>query len=164
MRNGPAIHPDCRNYLGINPWIGLFLFSIGLCGYGYESKWTRVDDLAKSLTSGEAWTREEASRRLQVKEDILEILYAEEAGYPIYYVDSRANGSNNGSSWANAFKRIQDGIDAASNGGEGWVWVAEGSYTHQTEPRSTSSVDGYTLKGVIQVLPKVDAVRRICRE
>jgi hypothetical protein len=134
---------------------GIILLNSILSGQSYSSKWTRVDALAKSLTNGEAWTREEAARKLQVKEEIIEILYAQETGYPLYYVDSRAMGSRNGSSWQNAFTKIQDAVDAAHNGGEGWVWVAAGSYTYQTETRGWVSIDGYTLKGVIQLLPKV---------
>lgn len=124
-------------------------------GSGYESKWTRVDGLAKSLTEGEGWTPGEAARRLEVKEQIMEILYMQEAGYPIFYVDPNATGNRNGTSWANAFAHIQDGVDAAYNNGEGWVWVAQGLYTFQTEPRGSYTVDGVLLKGVIQLLPKV---------
>ena len=42
------------------------------------------------------------------------------------YVDADATGGNNGSSWADAFTDLQDGIDAAVSGIE--VWVAEGTY------------------------------------
>jgi hypothetical protein len=42
------------------------------------------------------------------------------------YVDTSANGANDGSSWADAFIDLQDGIDLAVSGVE--VWVAEGTY------------------------------------
>jgi hypothetical protein len=134
---------------------GIILFNSLLSGQSYDSKWGRVDSLAKSLTTGEVWTREEAARRLQVKDQIIQILYEQEDGYPIFYVDIGATGSGDGKSWQNAFTRIQDGIDAAYQAGEGWVWVAEGTYTSQHEPRAVTTVDGYTLRGAVQVLPRV---------
>lgn len=42
------------------------------------------------------------------------------------YVDIDATGANNGSSWADAFTNLQDGIDLAVSGVE--VWAAEGTY------------------------------------
>ncbi|MBN2105441.1 T9SS type A sorting domain-containing protein [bacterium] len=138
-------------------WLIIGLFTALLFGQilGYESKWDRVDALARSLTQGEAWNSQEAARRLQVKEDILAILYAQEPDYPIYYVDEDASGNHNGTSWENAFSHIQDGIDAAYNNGEGWVWVAEGTYSHVTEPRGITQVDGYSLISVVQLMPRV---------
>ena len=126
-----------------------------LSGQSYTSKWGRVDSLAKSLTAGEVWTREEAARRLQVKDQIIQILYEQEDGCPIFYVNAAAAGNRDGKSWPNAFTRIQDGIDAAYQAGEGWVWVAEGTYTSQHEPRAITTVDGYILRGAVQVLPGV---------
>ena len=42
------------------------------------------------------------------------------------YVDHSATGSNNGSSWADAFLSLQDAIASASPGHE--IWVADGAY------------------------------------
>ena len=42
------------------------------------------------------------------------------------YVDSIAGGSNNGSSWANAFTSFQSALDLAADGDQ--VWVAKGTY------------------------------------
>lgn len=134
---------------------GIILLNTNAQSASYTSKWDRVDALAHSLVSGKGETVAEAARRLQVKEDILSILYEQEPGYPIYYVDAKAKGNNNGTSWANAFNHIQDAVDAAHNNGEGWVWVAAGSYTNDTEFRKEIQVDGYTLKGVVQLLPRV---------
>lgn len=42
------------------------------------------------------------------------------------FVDANAPGANDGSSWANAYNYLQDGLAAASSGDE--VWVAQGVY------------------------------------
>jgi probable HAF family extracellular repeat protein/parallel beta-helix repeat protein len=44
----------------------------------------------------------------------------------VYYVDDDANGLNDGTSWINAFKDLQDAIAVAWSGDE--IWVAEGIY------------------------------------
>ncbi|HEO70345.1 MAG TPA: hypothetical protein ENN80_03715, partial [Candidatus Hydrogenedentes bacterium] len=49
----------------------------------------------------------------------------------IVYVDQAATGAETGSSWADAFTSVQDGIDAAAaakSGATPWVWVAKGIY------------------------------------
>ncbi|MBI5865338.1 MAG: right-handed parallel beta-helix repeat-containing protein [Planctomycetes bacterium] len=51
-------------------------------------------------------------------------LSAQAAG--VYFVDSRADGADDGSSWANAFTDLQDALDAAGAGEE--IWVAGGPY------------------------------------
>lgn len=88
----------------------------------YESKWDRIKPLASGLLSGEA------PSRLEKEKKIFEIMDAQEESYPIIYVDQNATGSNNGSSWKNAYTSLQKGIDKAALS-EGWVWVAQGTYT-----------------------------------
>ena len=44
----------------------------------------------------------------------------------IYYVNASAVGSNNGTSWANAYTNLQSAITGAVNGNE--IWVAAGTY------------------------------------
>src|SRR6056297_3397667 len=44
----------------------------------------------------------------------------------VYYVDSKANGGGDGSSWQNAFKTLQQALDVAQDPAE--IWVAAGIY------------------------------------
>ncbi len=57
----------------------------------------------------------------------------------VVYVDAQAQGDNNGHSWADAFKNLQDALAYASPGDQ--VWVAQGVYT--PGPSLTST---FTLK------------------
>jgi len=73
----------------------------------------------------------------------------------IIYVDADANGANDGSSWADAFKYLQDALAEANLGDE--IWVAQGIYTpdsNSADPNGSADrmatfklINGVTLKG-----------------
>ena len=48
------------------------------------------------------------------------------------FVDASATGNNDGSSWADAFTDLQDGVTAAAFSATKEVWVAQGTYTGTT--------------------------------
>jgi len=70
---------------------------------------------------------------------------------PPIYVDETASGSNNGSSWADAFNCLQDALDEASQGYR--IWVAAGTYYPDTtglaDPREASfqMINGVAIYG-----------------
>jgi predicted outer membrane repeat protein len=71
----------------------------------------------------------------------------------IIYVDAGAKGANDGSSWVNAFKYLQDALAHAGPGRE--IWVAQGTYrpdqgnglTAGDRDASFHLLNGATLKG-----------------
>jgi hypothetical protein len=68
-------------------------------------------------------------------------LYQQDAMERIVYVDPRAAGFADGSSWMNAFGTIQAALDALGENG-GWVWVAEGEYPESIRLKSKTSLFG----------------------
>ena len=48
--------------------------------------------------------------------------------YAVVYVDRRAQGANNGSSWKDAYTHLQDALLRSDNCGLSEIWVAQGTY------------------------------------
>ena len=73
---------------------------------------------------------------------------ATRAAGTIYYVKANASGSNNGTSWANAYTDLQSAITSAGGGDE--IWVAAGTYKPTSGTDRTISFklrDGVALYG-----------------
>ena len=60
----------------------------------------------------------------------------------VNYVDTNAVGTNDGSSWANAYQRLEEAIDAAAPGDT--IWIAQGTY--RPTPGSDRSVSFHIQK------------------
>ena len=63
----------------------------------------------------------------------------------ITYVNAAALGANNGLSWTNAYKSLQDGINASAAGCQ--VWVAKGTYN----PSGVSRLNSFYLKNGVAI-------------
>jgi hypothetical protein len=59
--------------------------------------------------------------------EMMGILYEQNGGLRIVYVDARASGRRDGSDWLDAFHTIREAVDALDAEG-GWIWAAEGEY------------------------------------
>jgi predicted outer membrane repeat protein len=69
----------------------------------------------------------------------------------VIYIDTDAVGSNDGSGWGNAFKKLQDAITVASKGDQ--IWVAQGVYRpnqDQQQPRGERTAT-FTLRSGVAI-------------
>jgi len=64
-----------------------------------------------------------------------------------WYVDASVSESGDGKSWATAFQKIQDGVDAASHADT--VTVAEGTYVENIRSRIPSFSHDSSFRAVI---------------
>ncbi len=67
------------------------------------------------------------------------------------YVDAGAKGADNGSSWSDAFKSLQDALNAASAGDQ--IWVAQGIYRPDQVKETTSKkkINPFNLKNKVAI-------------
>lgn len=66
----------------------------------------------------------------------------------IIYVDEQATGSNNGTSWSDAFTDLQDALALAANCGPKEIWVGQGLYKPGTSEYDSFVIpEGATLLG-----------------
>ncbi len=63
----------------------------------------------------------------------------------VRYVNAAATGNGNGTSWANAFTKVQDALAAAVAGDE--IWIAAGVYTPNTANTTIDLKNGVALYG-----------------
>jgi len=103
---------------GVIIWVVLG-FHEGLMGQG----WNDVEVLARQVVNPTI----DVNSRVTMMDEMISLLYDIDAGPSIVYVDARATGAMNGTTWEDGFHSIQAGINALIGKG-GWVWVAEGSY------------------------------------
>jgi predicted outer membrane repeat protein len=87
---------------------------------------------------------------------------ASHAAGDVIYVDADAGGSNDGSSWANAYTNMQDALAEAASGDQ--IWVAKGTYKPAAPggARTTSFKlkNGVTLYGGVDPPAAADLAHR----
>jgi hypothetical protein len=76
----------------------------------------------------------------------IEQLYIEDKPLSPIYVNSNATGSNNGTSWADAYTNLQTAIDAAV-ASINEIWVAAGTY----KPNGTARTSSFLMKSNIKI-------------
>lgn len=81
----------------------------------------RAFDLSRGLTE-----------RYGAYEEMMRILYEQNGGMRIVYVDPRAGGRQDGSGWLDAFHTIREAVEALGEEG-GWIWAAEGEYRESVD-------------------------------
>jgi hypothetical protein len=115
--------------------LGVWLFTWTARGTA-DDRWTAITELAYNAFNPDLGiqTRYTNATRL------LQRLYTPE-GVRVVYVDARANGFGDGSSWLSAFHTIGEALGALDAEG-GWVWVAEGTYRENLHVKSKTCLFG----------------------
>lgn len=68
--------------------------------------------------------------------------YMYSTDYRVWFVDIKAMGSGDGSSWNDAYNNIQPAVELAKDNGGGEVWIAEGTYTSTVTMRRDVALYG----------------------
>ena len=82
------------------------------------------------------------------------------SGWAVVYVDVNASGSNDGTSWANAYNSIQSGINDADAPTTD-IWVADGTYYEGISIISSSIVITATLDVITITIPITTTIQGI---
>lgn len=97
---------------------------------------TAASDERWRHVAGPAFRAFDLSRDLRERysgyDEMLRILYEQNGGMRIVYVDPRAGGRSDGSGWLDAFHSIREAVEALGEEG-GWIWAAEGEYRESVD-------------------------------
>jgi len=116
----------------------LILVAVLSAGHGFAmERWLSVTTFAWKTFD----TALDMKARYEAYAEMMSRLYRQDDAGRIVYVDPRASGFGDGSSWMNAVHSVQEGLDALDENG-GWVWVAEGEYHESIVLKSKTSLFG----------------------
>lgn len=76
---------------------------------------------------------------------ITSMVFVDSAQGARYYVDCDATGSNDGSSWTDAWTTFQHALQSGSPSSGDEIWVAEGTYYPDEGPGQTNNARGSTF-------------------
>jgi hypothetical protein len=115
------------------------VFSVGM-GVGHAAdRWDLVSVFAYQLFDNSVGM----SHREWNYRQMMGMLYAQSPDVRLVFVDARADGLDDGTSWTNAFHTVHEALDALDQEG-GWIWVAEGTYHESLRlPSKTALFGGF---------------------
>ncbi|QTE23221.1 choice-of-anchor Q domain-containing protein [Polaribacter cellanae] len=117
----------------------------------FENTGTQLTDVTTNAyngtINGASWTTGNVGGLLRAVSNVVTITKNE----VITYVDKTATGTNDGSSWSNAFTSIQTAVNATCNTGK--IYIAKGTYKEGSEisiGNSISLIGGFPVGGGTQ--------------